>query len=242
MMSTNHKNHKNREKLIEQIDKILPQTQCTKCGYPNCLAYATAIADGEQHNQCPPGKDLGIAKLSALLNRPILPLNPEHGSIQKKVRAFIREDECIGCTKCIQACPVDAILGSAKKMHTVIASECTGCDLCVSPCPVDCIDLIELPDSKQPDSWDETAQEILKNHSRQRHQNRTDRLKRLEKERLERHAALRNSDKKLDYLQAALSFSNQNTTSNTNSNTDSNTFSLSSNPTQTETRLIEKPD
>jgi Na+-translocating ferredoxin:NAD+ oxidoreductase subunit B len=191
--------------LVQKIDAILPQTQCTKCGYPDCFSYATAIAAGAPHNQCPPGKDEGIAKLSALLNRPILPLNPANGKIQKKVRAFIREDDCIGCTKCIQACPVDAILGSAKKMHTVIESECTGCDLCVSPCPVDCIDLIELPEESQPESLPIVQKIALQNHSRTRHQNRIQRLSQLEIERLERHTAL-----KSQHLQSSLSFSDQN--------------------------------
>ncbi len=168
--------------LIEKIDHILPQTQCTKCGYPNCLSYAKAMAEGVPHNQCPPGGDEGIRRLSALLNRSVLPLNPEHGKIQKKKVAFIREEECIGCTKCIQACPVDAILGAAKKMHTVIQSECTGCDLCVSPCPVDCIELHELSD--------EQAENNRANHYRQRYQERSSRLERLEKERLAKHAAL----------------------------------------------------
>ena len=195
--------------LITQIDEILPQTQCTKCGYPDCLAYATAIAEGAPHNQCPPGKDEGIAKLSALLNRPILPLNPENGKIQKKVRAFIREEDCIGCTKCIQACPVDAIMGSAKKMHTVIESECTGCDLCVSPCPVDCIDLIELPLELQPESLSLSQKIAVQDHSRTRHQYRIKRLSQLETERLERHAALKNQHKKQLYIQTTLSFSDQ---------------------------------
>jgi electron transport complex protein RnfB len=200
----------NLKNLIQKIDAILPQTQCTKCGYPDCMAYATAIAEGMPHNQCPPGKDEGIAKLSALLNRPILPLNPAHGAAQKKVRAFIREDECIGCTKCIQACPVDAIIGTAKKMHTVIESECTGCDLCVSPCPVDCIDLVELSQEKQPEFLTHSERETLQDYSRMRHQNRTSRLAQREAERLQRHATLRDSDKKKNYLQAALSFSSQN--------------------------------
>ncbi|NCX94461.1 MAG: RnfABCDGE type electron transport complex subunit B, partial [Gammaproteobacteria bacterium] len=137
--------------LPKAIDALLPQTQCTQCGYEDCLAYANAIAAGTPHNQCPPGGDAGIAALSTLLNRPVLPLNPDHGIHGPKKVAFIREDECIGCTKCIQACPVDAIVGTAKMMHTVIASECTGCGLCVPPCPVDCIDLPLLPEAKQPD-------------------------------------------------------------------------------------------
>lgn len=128
-----------------QIDALLPQTQCGQCGHPGCRPYAEAIAAGEPINHCVPGGQATIDKLATLLHRPTLLLDPEYGieSDSKKV-AFIREDECIGCTKCIQACPVDAILGAAQKMHTVISSECTGCDLCVAPCPVDCIEMIPV--------------------------------------------------------------------------------------------------
>jgi electron transport complex protein RnfB len=168
---------------IDALDQLLPQTQCTKCGYPNCRSYAKAmIEEGVPHNQCPPGKDEGIEKLANFLGRPILALNSEHGSIQPKKVAFIREDECIGCTKCIQACPVDAIIGAPKRMHTVIASECTGCDLCLSPCPVDCIELREVSN--------EEALNNRQNQYRQRYLNRSERLDRLEKERLAKHAAL----------------------------------------------------
>ena len=128
--------------LVEQINNILPQTQCGQCGYPGCRPYAEAIAGEEAEiNRCPPGGEATIQELADLLGVEAIPLDAEHGE-EKDIPlvAYIREDECIGCTKCIQACPVDAILGAAKKMHTVIASECTGCDLCVEPCPVDCID------------------------------------------------------------------------------------------------------
>ncbi len=168
---------------IDALDQLLPQTQCTKCGYQNCRSYAKAmIEEGVPHNKCPPGKDEGIEKLANFLGRPILALNPEHGSIQPKKVAFIREDECIGCTKCIQACPVDAIIGAPKRMHTVIASECTGCDLCLSTCPVDCIELREVSN--------EEALNNRQNQYRQRYLNRSERLDRLEKERLAKHAAL----------------------------------------------------
>jgi electron transport complex protein RnfB len=120
--------------IVEQINEILPQTQCGQCGHPGCRPYAEAIANGEAINKCPPGGEAGIQALADLLE--------EHGEQSVKKVAFIREAECIGCTKCLQACPVDAILGAAKQMHTVIVSECTGCDLCVEPCPVDCIDMI----------------------------------------------------------------------------------------------------
>ena len=131
--------------LIDLINRELPQTQCGRCGYAGCLPYARAIAVGEAINQCPPGGEQTIFRLARLLNAQPLALNPAHGAVQTAQVAFIREAECIGCTKCIQACPVDAILGGPRLMHTVIASECTGCDLCIEPCPVDCIDLLPLP-------------------------------------------------------------------------------------------------
>lgn len=131
--------------IVDQIDSLLPQTQCGQCGYPGCRPYAEAIANGDTINKCPPGGQTTINAIADLLDVEAPTLDEEHGeeSEVKKV-AYIREDECIGCTKCIQACPVDAILGAAKQMHTVIASECTGCDLCVEPCPVDCIDMIPV--------------------------------------------------------------------------------------------------
>ncbi|MCX7098618.1 MAG: electron transport complex subunit RsxB [Methylococcales bacterium] len=126
--------------MIDQINAILPQTQCRQCGYPGCLPYATAIAEGTADiNQCPPGGDEGVIELANLLGVSARPLNPNNGAHKPKSVAFIIEQDCIGCVKCIAACPVDAILGAAKFMHTVIASECTGCELCVAPCPVDCI-------------------------------------------------------------------------------------------------------
>ncbi|MFT5939396.1 MAG: electron transport complex protein RnfB [Paraglaciecola sp.] len=128
--------------LVEQIDELLPQTQCGQCGYPGCKPYAEAIANGDVINKCPPGGDATIKRLADLMGVEATSLDAAHGQEDVKKVAFIREDECIGCTKCIQACPVDAILGAAKQMHTVIADECTGCDLCVEPCPVDCIDMI----------------------------------------------------------------------------------------------------
>ena len=122
------------------IDALLPQTQCTKCGYDGCRPYADAIAAGEADiNQCPPGGDPVIAALAQLLRRPAKPLNPANGTYRPPQVAVIDEETCIGCTKCIQACPVDAIVGASKLMHTVIASWCTGCELCLPPCPVDCI-------------------------------------------------------------------------------------------------------
>ncbi|TNF08605.1 MAG: electron transport complex subunit RsxB [Gammaproteobacteria bacterium] len=141
--------------IVEQIDKLLPQTQCGQCGYPGCRPYAQAIADGDAINKCPPGGQTTINALATLLDVEAPTLDAEHGqeSDVKKV-AYIREPECIGCTKCIQACPVDAILGAAKQMHTVIASECTGCDLCVEPCPVDCIDMIPVAQGLSDWKWE----------------------------------------------------------------------------------------
>ena len=126
--------------LIQRIDALLPQTQCGKCGHPGCKPYAEGIARGEAINKCPPGGKETIAGLAQLLSVPVLDLDTRRGEAPAQV-AYIREAECIGCTKCIQACPVDAIVGAAKLMHTVIIDECTGCDLCVAPCPVDCIEM-----------------------------------------------------------------------------------------------------
>lgn len=132
--------------IVDQIDAILPQTQCGQCGHPGCRPYAESIANnGEAINKCPPGGQATINNLAKLLDVEAPALDDEHGEESELPKvAYIREDECIGCTKCIQACPVDAILGAAQVMHTVITSECTGCDLCVEPCPVDCIDMVTV--------------------------------------------------------------------------------------------------
>ena len=137
--------------LIDQINELLPQTQCGQCGHPGCRPYAEAIANGEAINKCPPGGQSTIHALAELLDREPMALDGDHGQEKPPMVAFIREQECIGCTKCIQACPVDAIVGAAKLMHTVIADECTGCDLCVEPCPVDCIDMIAIATTT--DNW-----------------------------------------------------------------------------------------
>ncbi len=141
--------------LIDQIDAILPQTQCGQCGYPGCRPYANAIVSDEVSiNRCPPGGQATIDQLAELLGVDAIPLDSEHGvESEVKTVAYIHEEVCIGCTKCIQACPVDAILGAAKLMHTVIASECTGCDLCVEPCPVDCIDMIPVAQTLNDWQW-----------------------------------------------------------------------------------------
>ncbi|HET9836093.1 MAG TPA: electron transport complex subunit RsxB [Rhodanobacteraceae bacterium] len=133
--------------LADRIDALLPQTQCTRCGYPACRPYAEAIARGEAPiNRCPPGGDAGIRALSVLTGRPVQPLDPACGTESLPQVAFIDEDACIGCTKCIQACPVDAIVGASKLMHTIVPELCTGCELCIPPCPVDCIAMLPARD------------------------------------------------------------------------------------------------
>lgn len=139
--------------LADKIDAILPQTQCGQCGYPGCRPYADAIASGEADiNLCPPGGEEGIQKLADLLG---VEFKPFGGDLQPKPKAvaLIDENICIGCTLCLQACPVDAIMGAAKQMHTIIASECTGCELCVAPCPVDCINMVVIEESTSNWKW-----------------------------------------------------------------------------------------
>jgi electron transport complex protein RnfB len=129
--------------LVDRIDAALPQTQCARCGYPGCHPYAEAIAHGEAAiNRCPPGGVQGVQALARITGQPVLPLDPACGTEAPPRVARIDEDVCIGCTKCIQACPVDAIVGASKLMHTVVADLCTGCELCVAPCPVDCIAMV----------------------------------------------------------------------------------------------------
>ncbi|SRR6056297_165068 len=131
------------EPLVERIDAVLPQTQCAQCGYPGCRPYARAIVEGSAEiNQCPPGGEQTIRALAELLGREALPLDPARGTVPSPRVAVIREAECIGCARCLPACPVDAIVGAPQYLHTVIERECTGCELCLEPCPVDCIDLV----------------------------------------------------------------------------------------------------
>jgi len=139
--------------LTRALHDALPQTQCTRCGYPDCAAYAQAIAcDSAPINQCPPGGQHGVQRLAAITGRPVLPLNPAHGAESQRQLAAIDEAWCIGCTLCLQACPVDCIIGAAKLMHVVAPTQCTGCELCVPACPVDCISMVPAPVSGT--GWD----------------------------------------------------------------------------------------
>ncbi|MBT2296286.1 electron transport complex subunit RsxB [Pseudomonas fluorescens] len=177
--------------LIQRIDALLPQTQCGKCGHPGCKPYAEGIAQGEPINKCPPGGRETIAALAELMKVPVLELDTSRGSAPAQI-AFIREAECIGCTKCIQACPVDAIVGAAKLMHTVLVDECTGCDLCVAPCPVDCIEMRPLPTATvvpvvgglASSLEEQQARSAKRDHARRRFEQRNARLRREEEQRL----------------------------------------------------------
>lgn len=204
--------------LIQRIDALLPQTQCGKCGHPGCKPYAEGIAQGEPINKCPPGGRETIAALAELMKIPVLELDTSRGAAPAQI-AFIREAECIGCTKCIQACPVDAIVGAAKLMHTVLIDECTGCDLCVAPCPVDCIEMRPLPTSTVLPivgglafSADERqARTAKRNHARGRFEQRNARLRREEEQRqaerlarTQRAAQAKEQEQPLDPVQAAL--------------------------------------
>ncbi len=164
------------QSLIDRIDAVLPQTQCGQCGFSGCRPYAEAIAAGRADiDQCPPGDQSGIQKIAQLLGVPAKPLNTSHGLPKPyPVVALIDENLCIGCTFCIRACPVDAIVGAAKQMHTVIAAECTGCELCIAPCPMDCISLV--PATKK---TDDAAKKQAADIARSRHQFRQQRLERL---------------------------------------------------------------
>jgi electron transport complex protein RnfB len=180
----------------EAIDAVLPQTQCRRCGFNGCMPYAQALSAGEALiNRCPPGGAHGVQRLAALLNTEPLPLDPQCGEEGPRSVARIEPEHCIGCTKCIQACPVDAIIGASKRMHTVIPELCTGCELCVPPCPVDCI-LIE-PLAPQPVPVWSTAETHA---ARQRYQTRAERLIRVAAQRDRRLTA--RATTKLEALQA----------------------------------------
>ena len=169
--------------LADAIDAILPQTQCTRCGYEACRPYADAIARGDAEiNRCPPGGEAGMRALARLTGRPVLPLDPECGAEGLRRVARVDESRCIGCTICIQKCPVDAIIGAPKKMHTVIAALCTGCDLCVAPCPVDCIEMVPPQDAES--GWSGAQRD----RARARFARRNERLAREAALRLARHA------------------------------------------------------
>ncbi|HDZ8847742.1 electron transport complex subunit RsxB [Aeromonas veronii] len=147
--------HVEADPIVDQLDALLPQTQCGQCGYPGCKPYAEALANGDQINKCVPGGEATMRKIADLMGVEPQPLGgSDEAAVPVKKVAFIHEDQCIGCTKCIQACPVDAIVGATKAMHTVIANECTGCDLCVDPCPTDCIEMIPVPTTVDNWKWD----------------------------------------------------------------------------------------
>ena len=185
---------KQTKELADRLEDILPQTQCTKCSYPDCRAYAQAMATGEAlPNRCPPGGIVGIERLSAILT-PIFPqdafelhpkIDPECGIERPRPVAFIDPKTCIGCTLCIQACPVDAIVGASKQMHVVLSDWCTGCDLCIPPCPVDCITMLDVTDKKT--GWDAWSQELA-DLARTRYATRNIRLDREQRDNDERLA------------------------------------------------------
>jgi electron transport complex protein RnfB len=169
-----------------EIDAVLPQTQCTRCGYPDCQGYARAIAEGQADiNQCPPGGAEGIRRLSALTGRPVIALNPANGVEKPRLLAVIDEAWCIGCTLCIKACPVDCIVGASKTMHTVINEDCTGCELCVPACPVDCIAMV--PVSGTATGWEAWSPQQAE-RARAQYRFRSDRLLRAQRENDERLA------------------------------------------------------
>jgi len=152
--------------LVAAIDAVLPQTQCRQCGYNGCLPYARALACGEAHiNRCPPGGDAGILALADLLGCAVLPLDPACGVHRPLQVARIDEARCIGCTLCIQACPVDAIVGAVKKMHSVLAADCTGCELCLAPCPMDCIAMLPVAPMRE---WTRKDADDARRHMQER--------------------------------------------------------------------------
>ncbi len=173
----------------DQINALLPQTQCTSCGYPDCAHYAQAIARGEADiNLCPPGGAEGIERLAQATGRPVIPLHPAHGIEGPRFLAVVDEAWCIGCTLCVKACPVDCIVGAPKQMHTVIEADCTGCELCIPVCPVDCISLVPVhTEAPRPTGWAAWSQADA-DKARQRYEQRQTRRQRLQAEHDERLA------------------------------------------------------
>jgi electron transport complex protein RnfB len=189
-------------RLVDALHDALPQTQCTRCGYPDCRAYAQAIAEGAAHiNRCPPGGKQGIERLAAISGRPARPLDPANGTEGPRLLAVIDEAWCIGCTLCINACPVDCIVGASKQMHTVVNDQCTGCELCIPVCPVDCISLLNVTaDRTGWAAWsDQDASQARARYALR--QSRVERDRREEEQRLAGHdrtrAGQRPSDKAL---------------------------------------------
>jgi electron transport complex protein RnfB len=189
---------------IEAIDKILPQTQCQKCTYKDCYSYAKAITNGEKHNKCITGGLKTLKELSQLLDKAEIPLDDSLGIVKPRAIAKIDESMCIGCEKCLLACPVDAIVGSKKLMHTVISSECTGCELCIEPCPMDCISLTELAAKDQPTNLSDEQYQTQQNRDRYKfHQQRIADTKSQQRNVYKNIASAQNMDKKA-YIAASL--------------------------------------
>jgi electron transport complex protein RnfB len=178
--------------LTERIDAELPQTQCTQCGYDGCRPYAEAVARGEAAiNRCPPGGEAGVEALAQLLGQPVIPLAEDVQTPPERPQvAMIDESVCIGCTRCLDACPVDAIVGAAQQMHTVIGDECNGCGLCLPPCPVDCIDLVPDPDPTPPRAY----REHYRARYAARNARRAERQSRRERERAAKRARIATTD------------------------------------------------
>lgn len=176
-----------KDRLIKQIDAVLPQTQCGQCGFDGCMPYARAVVEGQADiNQCPPGGDAGAAAIAAMLNIPAKSLNTAYGHPKPPAIALIDEAQCIGCTFCLRACPVDAIIGAAKHMHTVLIELCTGCERCVAPCPVDCISMVPVPEPATPEIRQQKADDAREHYQRRQLRLARDQQQRTEKLELRR--------------------------------------------------------